>query len=71
MILVFSDPILPSLTIVSLCQALRYYSGNQRIKTSKAKIRGARLGKGGGGGGKNGRDKLMTTLLGDDVNCHN
>ena len=27
----------------------------ERIKTSKAKMRRARLGKGGGGGGKNGR----------------
>ena len=30
-----------------------------RIKTSKAKIRRARLGKGGGGGEKNGRESLL------------
>ena len=30
----------------------------ERIKTSKAKIRLARLGKGGGGGGKNGREPV-------------
>ena len=34
----------------------------ERIKTSKAKIRRARLGKGGGGSGKNGRESLLAFL---------
>ena len=34
----------------------------ESIKTSKAKIRRARLGKGGGGGGKNGRESLLAFL---------
>ena len=34
----------------------------KRIKTSKAKIRRARLGKWGGGGGKNGRECLLAFL---------
>ena len=34
----------------------------ERIKTSKAKIRRARLGKGGGGGGKNERESLLAFL---------
>ena len=35
----------------------------ERIKTSKAKIRRARLGKGGGGGGKNGRERLRRPVF--------